>query len=96
LASTQIATTAVTVSRMSARDGAPDGSLVQPSREGVGHGVLARVAQPLADEQQHGHEPDEPAQAVERAVEAEQHDEADGAEHRGRAEEVARHGDAVA
>ena len=66
------------------RRGRAGGPLAQPEREHVGERVLARVAHPLGEEEQHGQEGDERGHQAHERVDAEEEHEAGEAEERGR------------
>ena len=69
--------------------------LVHAEREHVGDRVLARVAHPLGEQEQHGQERDQEADRVQEPVESEQEDQAGDAEERRRRHVVAGDGEAV-
>ena len=65
------------------------GSLAQSEGEHVGERVLARVAHPLGQEQEHGQEGDDCGHQADEGVDAEQEDQAGEAQERGRRHVVA-------
>ena len=77
------------------RRGHARGPLAQPEREDVGERVLARVAHPLGEEQQHRQEGDERRHEAHERVDAEEEHEPGEAEERGGRHVVARDRPAV-
>ena len=77
------------------RRGRTSGLLVHAEREHVGDRVLARVAHPLGEEEQHRQERDQEADRVQEPVESEQEDQAGDAQERRRRHVVAGDGETV-